>query len=187
MYNPPPPPNISPTVYERPTSPPPEKKGLCHNVNPGLNYGILRYQTCFKSYHAYTTKWNPKFGQFLKTWLEPENEFYKFAVAAEKCDVVDGHLSKRKTSRFAKTISFLLCKSNESPCKVEVTGKRVNLADGERLEIPCKLYFTGDSNYIDNLKNILSTLLQIYIFYSIFFHFLITNGQKFELTSIFLP
>ena len=100
-----------------PPPPPPEKKGLCHNINPGLNHGILRYQTCFKSYHAYTTKWNPKFGKFLKTWLEPENEFCKFAVAAEKCDVVDGHLSKRKTSRFAKTISFLLCRSNESPCK----------------------------------------------------------------------
>ena len=72
------------------------------------------------------TKWNPTFGKFLKTWLEPENEFYKFAVAAEKCDIVDGHLWKRKTSRFAKTISFLLCGSNENPCKVEVTRKRVN-------------------------------------------------------------
>ena len=33
----PPPPNISPTVYK------PPKKGLCHNISPGLNYGILRY------------------------------------------------------------------------------------------------------------------------------------------------
>ena len=110
------------------------------------------------------TKWNPTFGKFLKTWLEPENEFYKFAVATEKSDVVDGHLWKRKTSRFAKTISFLLCGSNENPCKVEVTRKRVNPGDGERLEIPCKLYFTGDSEYTDKLKNILSTYYK-YIFF----------------------
>ena len=34
---------------------------------------------------------------FLKDWLEAENEFEKFAVAVEKCDVVVGHLSLTKT------------------------------------------------------------------------------------------
>ena len=47
-------------------------------------------------------KWNPTLGEFLKARLEPENEFDKFAVAVEKCDVVVGHLSKGKTGRFAK-------------------------------------------------------------------------------------
>ena len=42
MYNPPPPPNISPTVYK------PPQKGLCHNISPGLNYGILRDRSLLK-------------------------------------------------------------------------------------------------------------------------------------------
>ena len=49
-----------------------------------------------KGYHAYMMKWNPTLGEFLKARLEPDNEFDKFAVAIKKCDVVAGHLSKRK-------------------------------------------------------------------------------------------
>ena len=40
------------------------------------------------------------------------------------------HLSKEKTSRFTKNISFFLRGSNEISGKVEVTGKRVNIGDG---------------------------------------------------------
>ena len=52
--------------------------------------------------------------------LEPENEFEKFVVSVKKCDVVIGHLWKRKTSWFAKTISFFLRGSHENSCKDEV-------------------------------------------------------------------
>ena len=97
-------------------------------------------------------KWNSALGEFLKAQLEPENKF-------EKCDAVVGHLSKWKTSRFAKTISFFLCGSNENSCKVEVTGKIVNLGDWEGIWIPCNLHFIGDGKYIDKLKDILRKLL----------------------------
>ena len=40
------------------------------------------------------------------------------------------HLSKEKTGRFTKNISFFLRGSNEISGKVEVTGKRVNIGDG---------------------------------------------------------
>ena len=36
----------------------------------------------------------PTLGEFLKARLELRNEFDKYAVAFEKCDVVVGHLSK---------------------------------------------------------------------------------------------
>ena len=74
-------------------------------------------------------KWNPKRGEFLKSPLEPENEFDKFAVPNEKYDFVVVHLSKGKTGRLAKnySISLFLRGSNENSCKVEVTGRRVNL------------------------------------------------------------
>ena len=77
-----------------------------------------------KGYHAYIMKWNPTLGEFLKARVESENEFDKFVVAVEKCDVVVGHLSKRKTGRFAKTVSCFLRGSNENSYKVEVTGEK---------------------------------------------------------------
>ena len=67
-------------------------------------------------------KCNPILGEFIKARLKPENEFDKFAAAVEKCDVVVEHLSKGKTGRFAKSISFFLRRSKS--CKVEVTGER---------------------------------------------------------------
>ena len=97
----------------------------------------------------------PTLGKFLKARLELRNEFDKYAVAFEKCDVVVGHLSKGKPARFAKTISYILRESNEHSCKVEDFGKRVNLADGDGLQIPCKLHFTGDSKHIDKLMSFL--------------------------------
>ena len=77
-------------------------------------------------------KWNPTLRAFLQDRLEPANQkFDILAVAVEKCDFVVGHLSKR----FTKTISFFRHGSNENPCKAEVTVKKVNLGDGEGLQV----------------------------------------------------
>ena len=97
----------------------------------------------------------PNTRRISQAQLEPENEFDKFAVAIEKCDVVVGHLSKEKTGRFTKTFIFL-CGSYENSCKVEVTGKRV------------KLHFTGDVKYIDKLKKIFYRHYYKYIFFILF-------------------
>lgn len=102
----------------------------------------------------------PKNGEFLETRLEPENELDKYAVAVMKNSVVVGHLAKGKTGRFAKTISFFFRASNNNSCKVEVTGKRVNLGNGHGLQIPCNLHFTGHRNFINKLKEILPPLMQ---------------------------
>ena len=112
-----------------------------------------------KGYHADMTIWEPKNGEFLETRLEPENEFDKYAVAVTQNNIVVGHLAKRKTGRFAKTISFFLRASNDNSCKVEVTGKRVNLGDGQGLQIPCKLHFNGNVNFIDKLNESLPPLM----------------------------
>ena len=76
------------------------------------------------------TIWEPKNGEFLKTRLKPEHELGKYAIAVIKNSVVVGHFAKGKTVRFAKSISFFLRASNDISCKIEVTGKRVNLGDG---------------------------------------------------------
>ena len=94
-------------------------------------------KTHIKGYHAYMTKWTPKNGEILKARPEPENEYDKYAVAVERCGDVVGHLSKGRSARFAKTVSYFLRASNENCCRVEVMSKRVNLGDGEGLQIPC--------------------------------------------------
>ena len=86
-------------------------------------------KTHIKGYHAYMTKWTPKNGEILKARPEPENEYDKYAVAVERCGDVVGHLSKGRSPRFAKTISYFLRASNANCCRVEVTGKRVYLGD----------------------------------------------------------
>ena len=96
-------------------------------------------------------RWKPTFGEFFKSRLEPKNEYNKFPVAVKQCDSVLGHLSKGKTGRFAKPISFFLHGNNENSCYWE---KR-NLGDEEGLLIPLKLHFTGDAKYNDKLKHIL--------------------------------
>ena len=80
-------------------------------------------------------------------------------VAVERCGDVIGHLSKRKSARFAKTVSYFLRASNENCCRVEVKGKRVNLGDGEGLQIPCILHFSGEAKFVSKLKYILPQLM----------------------------
>ena len=58
-------------------------------------------------------------------------------------------LTKGKYGRFAKTIFILLRANHGHYCRVE--GKRVNLGDGQGLQIPCTLHFTGETKYIEVL------------------------------------
>ena len=102
-------------------------------------------KTHTKGYHAYMTKWTHKNGEILKAQPETENEYEKYAVAVKICGDVVGHVSKRRSARFAKTVAYFLRASNENRCRVEVTGKRVNLGDGEGLKIPCILHFSGET------------------------------------------
>ena len=101
-------------------------------------------KTHIKGYQAYMTKWTPK------------NEY---AVTVERCGDVVGHLSKGRSARFAKTVSYFLRASNENCCRVEVTGKRVNLDTEEGLQIPCILHFSGEAKFVSKLKDILPQLM----------------------------
>ena len=59
------------------------------------------------------TIWEPKNEEFLDTQWEPENEFYKYAIAVIKNSIVVGHFAKGKTGRFTKSISFFFRASNK--------------------------------------------------------------------------
>ena len=112
-----------------------------------------------EGYHTYMTKWTPKNAEILKARPEPENEYGKYAVAVERFGDVPGHLSKGKSAGFAKTVLYFLRASNENCCRVEVTGERVNLGDGEGLQIPCILHFSAEAKFESKLKDILLQLM----------------------------
>ena len=94
------------------------------------------------------TKRTPKNGEILKARPELENGYDKYAVAVERCGDVVGHLSKGRPARFARTVSYFLRASNENCCRVEVTGKGVNLGDGEGLQIPCILHISAKAKFV---------------------------------------
>ena len=71
-------------------------------------------KTHIKGYHAYMTKWTPKNREFLKAGPELENKYDKYAFAVERCGDVVGHLSKGRSARFTKTVSYFLRESNEN-------------------------------------------------------------------------
>ena len=64
-------------------------------------------------------------------------------IPLEKCGAAVEHLCKGKTGRFAKTISFSQRASDGNCCHIEVGEEKVNLGNGEGLQIPCKHNFTG--------------------------------------------
>ena len=93
------------------------------------------------------TKWTPKNGGIPKAQPEPENEY------------VVGHISKGRSARFTKSVSYFLRPSNGNCCRTEVTGKGVNLGDEEGLQIPCILHFSGEVKFVSKLKDILLQLM----------------------------
>ena len=81
----------------------------------------------------------------------------KYTVCVKKENKIVGHLPLGKSGKFAKTIFYFLRADELSSCKIVVTGKPVNLGDGEGMQVPCKLIFTGIEKCIDILKRHLYT------------------------------
>ena len=75
-------------------------------------------------------KWTPEVGEILKSRIDHENVVDRFAVTVVKGQIV-GHLNKG--------IFYLLLANHRKTCQVEVRGKRINLDDGQGLQVACTL------------------------------------------------
>ena len=51
-----------------------------------------------------------------------------------------------------KQFSYFLRSDTYAKCCIKITGKPVNLADGEEMQVPCMLELEGQGRYIDVLK-----------------------------------
>ena len=105
----------------------------------------LEIESFVKGYHAYQYVWSPKVDEVLKAKIEPTNIVDKYAVCIY---------------RQYKTVFDFLRADAYSSYTVIVKGKAVNLGDGERMQVPCKLKFTGQKTYVENLEKDLKKLDQ---------------------------
>ena len=83
--------------------------------------------------------------------MEPDNVVDKYAVCVKKNNVIVGHLPLGKDVRFVKMILYFLRADRYAECKVIITGKEVNLGDGEGLQAPCLLEISGMKNMLQML------------------------------------
>lgn len=127
-------------------------------MDPHHTFASFKIDSHIKGYHAYKDTWVPKVNEELRTRTEPENVVDKYAVCVLLGEDAVGHLKKGKSGRFAKTVFYFLRADKTGSCSVIVRGKPVNLGDGEGMQVPCSLHFTGQKAFIEVLRKQLSSL-----------------------------
>ena len=84
--------------------------------------------------------------------IEPHNPADKYAAAAKKDEKVVGHLPIGENGRFGKSIFHFLRADPYGKCNITVTGKAVNLGDGDGMQVPCILHLSGQKSMVEILK-----------------------------------
>ena len=113
----------------------------------------ISHETQIQGHHIYKDTWAPELGKHLEVQCEPENPVDKYAVCLKTSNgTMAAHLKKGKSGCFAKTTFYYLRSHPQANCTAKVTGKRFNLGDGEGLQVPSILQFTGARKFISVLK-----------------------------------
>ena len=132
------------------------------------NFEMVSY---VKEYHVYKTLWNPLIGEFLSREREPDDPMDKYAVSVKKENKIVGHLPLGKSGKFPKTIFYFLRSDELSSCKIVITGKPVNLGDGEGIQVPMQVNIHWNRKvhrYTETaLNNEIYTKYKILTFFSI--------------------
>ena len=84
--------------------------------------------------------------------MEPDNVVDNYAVCGKKNEVIVGHLPHGKNGRFAKIIFYFLRADKYAECKVMITGKEVNLSNGEEIQVPCLLMLKIREHFVKIIK-----------------------------------
>ena len=105
-----------------------------------------------KGYHVFKSVWTPTLQEQVHGEIEPHNPVDKYAVAVKKDEKVVGHLPLGENGKFAKTIFYFLRADPYGKCNITVTGKAVNLGDGNGMQVPCILHLSGQMSMVEILK-----------------------------------
>ena len=84
--------------------------------------------------------------------MEADNVVDKYMVCVKTKDVILGHLFHGKNGRFTKMTFYFLRADKYTECKVMITGKEVNLGDGEGMhQVLCLLKISGEKDMLQIL------------------------------------
>ena len=91
----------------------------------------------------------------LETEMDPDNVMDKYAVCVKKNTSIVGHVPLGKNGKFVKIIFYVLIADQDSERKVVITDNKVNLGDGDGMQVPWKLKISGPRKMVEILcKNI---------------------------------
>ena len=105
-----------------------------------------------KGYHVYKSVWTPTLQEQVYEEIEPLSPVDKYAVAVKKDEKVAGHLPLGENGKLAKTLFGFLRADPYGKCNTTVTGKAVNLGDGDGMQVPCILHLSGQKSMVEILK-----------------------------------
>ena len=107
--------------------------------------------TYVKGYHVYKNIWEPIVNEELEAGMEPDNAMDKYAVCVKRNTSIVGHLPLDKNRKLAKMISYFLRADQDAEWKVVITGKEVNLGDGNGIQVLCKLKISSPRKMVEIL------------------------------------
>ena len=111
-------------------------------------------------YYAYKKNWTPFIGDESQGFMELTNKLDKYAVAVKGKDGdVIGHLSLRKSAKFAKIVFYFLKSDKNHHCKITLTRKVTNAGGTLEVKVPSQLFFLAEENFTIILQEKLSKLL----------------------------
>ena len=121
------------------------------------NMETFQMESCVRGYHVYKDLWEAVVGERLECQRERDNPSDAYAVAVKKGGAVVGHLP-RKLSRLC---ALFIRRGGSISCSP--TGRRRYSSDLPQggLEIPCLLFFEGDSKEIKKLVKLCATVKNI--------------------------
>ena len=107
--------------------------------------------TYVKGYYVYKNTWEPIVNEELEAGMKPDNVMDKYAVCVKRNTSVVGHLPLDKYRRLAKMVFYFLRADQDAECKVVITGKEVNLGDGDGIQVLCKLKISSPRKMVEIL------------------------------------
>lgn len=105
-----------------------------------------------KGYGVNKSLWKPFKNGRLTTAMEKDKFVDKYTVCVKKNDVIVGHLPHDKNGRFAKMMFYFLRGEKYAEYKVMITGKEVNLSNGEEMQVPCLLMLKIREHFVKIIK-----------------------------------
>ena len=125
-----------------------------------LGVSTFEFTSFVRGHHVYCNVWTPVINEVLTLRREPESPFSVFAVAVRSVFAVavtkDGEVVGHIPETIARVVLFSLAREGHSG-SCQITGRRVNRGVQLQVEVPCIYKLFGRQNYVQRLKDLITT------------------------------